>query len=50
MIFKPFYYFDTGCAAYLFGCGSVGGLMVRRRFRDQTAADQFFTEMIRTMS
>lgn len=24
MIFKPFYYFETGCAAYLFGCGSVG--------------------------
>jgi glyoxylase-like metal-dependent hydrolase (beta-lactamase superfamily II) len=21
MIFKPYYYFDTGCAAYLFGCG-----------------------------
>lgn len=24
MIFRPFLYFDTGCAAYLFGCGSVG--------------------------
>ncbi len=24
MIFKPYYYFDTGCAAYLFGCGSLG--------------------------
>lgn len=24
MIFRPFYYFDTGCAAYLFGCGSLG--------------------------
>ncbi len=24
MIFRPFYYFDTGCAAYLFGCGTVG--------------------------
>ena len=24
MIFKPFYYFDTGCASYLFGCGSLG--------------------------
>lgn len=24
MIFKPYYYFETGCAAYLFGCGSVG--------------------------
>lgn len=24
MIFKPFYYFDTGCAAYVFGCGTLG--------------------------
>jgi glyoxylase-like metal-dependent hydrolase (beta-lactamase superfamily II) len=24
MIFRPYYYFDTGCAAYLFGCGSLG--------------------------
>jgi len=24
MIFKPYHYFDTGCAAYLFGCGSLG--------------------------
>ncbi len=24
MIFKPYYYFNTGCAAYLFGCGSLG--------------------------
>ncbi len=24
MIFKPFYYDSTGCAAYLFGCGGVG--------------------------
>ena len=24
MIFKPYYYFDTGCAAYLFGCGGLG--------------------------
>lgn len=24
MIFRPYHYFDTGCAAYLFGCGSVG--------------------------
>jgi len=24
MIFRPYYYFETGCAAYLFGCGSVG--------------------------
>lgn len=24
MIFKPFYYFDTGCAAYVIGCGGQG--------------------------
>jgi len=24
MIVRPYYYFDTGCAAYLFGCGSLG--------------------------
>ena len=24
MIFRPYHYFETGCAAYLFGCGSKG--------------------------
>ncbi len=24
MIFRPYYYFETGCAAYLFGCGGKG--------------------------
>ena len=24
MIFRPFYRFETGCAAYLFGCGGLG--------------------------
>jgi glyoxylase-like metal-dependent hydrolase (beta-lactamase superfamily II) len=24
VIFKPYYYFETGCAAYLFGCGTLG--------------------------
>ncbi|HEY6562588.1 MAG TPA: MBL fold metallo-hydrolase [Polyangiaceae bacterium] len=23
MIFRPYYYFETGCAAYLFGCGTL---------------------------
>jgi hypothetical protein len=23
MIFRPFYYFDRGSAAYLFGCGTL---------------------------
>jgi hydroxyacylglutathione hydrolase len=35
MIFKPFHYFDTGCAAYVFGCGSVGkGAVVDPQERD----------------
>lgn len=24
MIFKPYHYFETGCAAYVFGCGGLG--------------------------
>jgi hypothetical protein len=24
MIVRPFYYYDVGCAAYLFGCGTLG--------------------------
>jgi glyoxylase-like metal-dependent hydrolase (beta-lactamase superfamily II) len=24
VIFRPYYYYETGCAAYLFGCGSLG--------------------------
>jgi glyoxylase-like metal-dependent hydrolase (beta-lactamase superfamily II) len=24
VIFKPYYYFNTGCASYLFGCGGLG--------------------------
>ena len=24
MIFRPYFYFDTGCAAYLLGCGTLG--------------------------
>src|SRR5438132_4581122 len=24
MIFKPYYTFETGCAGYLFGCGTLG--------------------------
>ncbi len=24
MIFRPYYYFETGCSAYLFGCGGLG--------------------------
>ncbi|HEX8952366.1 MAG TPA: MBL fold metallo-hydrolase [Polyangia bacterium] len=28
MIFRPFYRFETGCAAYLFGCGGKGKCVV----------------------
>ena len=24
MIFRPYYHFETGCAAYLFGCPTMG--------------------------
>ena len=24
MIFRPFYYHDIGCAAYVLGCGTLG--------------------------
>jgi len=35
MIFRPFYYFDTGCAAYVFGCGGLGkGVVVDPQERD----------------
>jgi hydroxyacylglutathione hydrolase len=35
MIFRPFYYFDTGCAAYVFGCGGLGfGAVVDPQERD----------------
>jgi glyoxylase-like metal-dependent hydrolase (beta-lactamase superfamily II) len=28
VIFKPYYYSETGCAAYLFGCGTLGACAV----------------------
>ena len=35
MIFRPYYYFDLGCAAYLFGCGTLGkGTVVDARADD----------------
>ena len=35
MIFRPYYYFDLGCAAYLFGCGTLGkGAVVDARADD----------------
>jgi glyoxylase-like metal-dependent hydrolase (beta-lactamase superfamily II) len=38
MIFRPFHYFDTGCAAYLFGCGAHGlGAVIDPQERDVDA-------------
>ena len=38
MIFSPFYRFDTGCAAYVFGCGGHGlGCVVDPHARDVDA-------------
>ena len=38
MIFRPYYYFDHGCAAYLFGCGTLGkGTVVDARADDVDA-------------
>jgi glyoxylase-like metal-dependent hydrolase (beta-lactamase superfamily II) len=42
MIFRPFYYHDTGCAAYVFGCGSLGiGAVVDPQERDVSAYAEF---------
>jgi len=35
MIFRPYYCFDLGCAAYVFGCGTLGkGAVVDARAHD----------------
>ena len=42
MIFKPYYYSDTGCAAYLFGCGGLGACaVVDPQARDIDAYESF---------
>ena len=42
MIFKPFYSFETGCAAYVFGCASVGkGAVVDPQLCDVDACVAF---------
>jgi hydroxyacylglutathione hydrolase len=42
MIFKPFYRFDTGCAAYVLGCGGEGvGAVVDPQERDVEAYLEF---------
>jgi len=42
MIFKPFYRDETGCAAYVFGCGTAGkGAVVDPQERDVEAYAEF---------
>lgn len=41
MIFKPYYYFETGCAAYLFGCGGLGKCTVVDAHEDVEAYATF---------
>lgn len=44
MIFKPYYYFETGCAAYLFGCGSLGKCAVVDAHAEDVDAYAAFAE------
>ena len=45
MIFNPYYYFETGCAAYLLGCGTLGKCaVVDAHERDLAAYIAFATE------
>jgi hydroxyacylglutathione hydrolase len=44
MIFRPYYYFETGCAAYLFGCGSKGKCAVVDAHEEDVDAYAAFAE------
>jgi glyoxylase-like metal-dependent hydrolase (beta-lactamase superfamily II) len=44
MIFRPFYKFETGCAAYLFGCGGKGQCVVVDPQVDEVDAYVAFAE------
>ena len=44
MIFRPYYYFETGCAAYLFGCGSLGKCAVVNAHEEDIDAYAEFAE------
>lgn len=44
MIFKPYYSFDTGCAAYLFGCGGKGKCIVVDAHDDEIDSYVAFAE------
>jgi hydroxyacylglutathione hydrolase len=44
MIFRPYHYFQTGCAAYLFGCGSKGKCAVVDAHEEDIDAYAAFAE------
>ena len=44
MIFRPYYYFETGCAAYLFGCGGQGKCAVVDAHEEDVEAYAAFAE------
>ena len=44
MIFRPYYYYDLGCAAYVFGCGTVGRCAVVDARADEVDAYATFAE------
>jgi glyoxylase-like metal-dependent hydrolase (beta-lactamase superfamily II) len=44
VIFRPYYYFETGCAAYLFGCGGLGKCAVVDAHEQDVEAYAAFAE------
>ena len=44
MIFRPYHYFETGCAAYLFGCGTLGKCAVADAHEEDVDAYARFAE------
>lgn len=44
MIFRPYYHFETGCASYLFGCGSRGMCAVVDAHEDEVESYAAFAE------
>jgi len=44
MIFRPFYYYDLGCASYLLGCGTLGKCAVVDARTDDVQAYATFAE------
>jgi glyoxylase-like metal-dependent hydrolase (beta-lactamase superfamily II) len=44
VIFKPYYYYETGCAAYLLGCGGLGKCVVVDAHEEDADAYAAFAE------